>query len=164
MAILSSHIVLINHKGELSTELQNLIGMSFYAKLQLKDAPLKPKLLFILRDQIDLSNKKIFFAQLAQLKQNLNNDSQFLQISSEDELNISNDDVIPLSNAFSNDINPVFGGEVQKWRNKSFPVQIQELRKIIFRFLSTNANLSVYEDFDQVYTKLTNYWTTIDKL
>ncbi|CAF4186967.1 unnamed protein product, partial [Rotaria sp. Silwood2] len=163
MAMLSSHIVLINHKGELSTELQNLIGMSFYAKLQLKDAPLKPKLLFILRDQTDLSNKKIFFAQLAQLKQNLNNDSQFLQISIEDELNISNDDVVPLSNAFSNDINPVFG-EVEKWRNKSFPVQIQELRKIIFRYLSTNANLSVYEDFDQIYTKLTNYWITIDKL
>ncbi|CAF1106072.1 unnamed protein product [Rotaria sp. Silwood1] len=163
MAMLSSHIVLINHKGELSTELQNLIGMSFYAKLQLKDAPLKTKLLFILRDQIDLSNKKIFFAQLAQLKQNLNNDSQFLQISIEDELNISNNDVVPLSNAFSNDINPVFG-EVQKWRNKSFPVQIQELRKIIFTYLSTNANLSVYEDFDQVYTKLTNYWITIDKL
>ncbi|CAF0979209.1 unnamed protein product [Rotaria sordida] len=164
MAMLSSHIVLINHKGELSTELQNLIGMSFYAKLQLKDAPLKPKLLFILRDQIDLSNKKIFFAQLAQLKQNLYKDAQFLQTSIEDELNISNDDVVPLSNAFSNDINPVFGGEVQKWRNKTFPVQIQELRKAIFRFLSTNANLSVYEDFDRVYTKITNYWTTIDKL
>ncbi|CAF3768913.1 unnamed protein product [Rotaria sordida] len=131
MAILSSHIVLINHKGELSTELQNLIGMSFYAKLQLKDAPLKPKVLFILRDQIDLSNKKIFFAQLAQLKQNLNNVSQFLQISIEDELNISNDDVVPLSNAFSNDINPVFGGEVQKWRNKTFPIQIQELRSVL---------------------------------
>ncbi|CAF5096859.1 unnamed protein product, partial [Rotaria magnacalcarata] len=27
-----------------------------------------------------------------------------------------------------------------------------------------NANLAAYEDFDQVYTKLSNYWTTIDKL
>ncbi|CAF4498602.1 unnamed protein product, partial [Rotaria magnacalcarata] len=157
MAMLSSHIVLINHKGELSTELQNLIGMSFYAKLQLKDAPIKPKLLFILRDQTDLTNKRIFFAQLAQLKQNLNKDAKFLQISIEDELNISNDDVVPFSNAFSNDINPIFG-ETQKWRNKSFPVEIQALRNIIFRFLSMNANLAAYEDFDQVYTKLSNYW------
>ncbi|CAF2100137.1 unnamed protein product [Rotaria magnacalcarata] len=163
MAMLSSHIVLINHKGELSTELQNLIGMSFYAKLQLKDAPIKPKLLFILRDQTDLTNKRIFFAQLAQLKQNLNKDAKFLQISIEDELNISNDDVVPFSNAFSNDINPIFG-ETQKWRNKSFPVEIQALRNIIFRFLSMNANLAAYEDFDQVYTKLSNYWATIDKL
>ncbi|CAF1323459.1 unnamed protein product, partial [Didymodactylos carnosus] len=104
MAVLSSHIVLINHKGELSSNLEGLIGMSLYAKLQLQNSPLKPKLLFVLRDQMD-RNKKIFCEQLSQFKDNLQTSSRFLKVSIDDELEIKHENIVLLPSAFSEDIN-----------------------------------------------------------
>ncbi|CAF4568946.1 unnamed protein product, partial [Didymodactylos carnosus] len=102
MAILSSHIVLINHKGELSSNLEGLIGMSLYAKLQLQNSPLKPKVLFVLRDQMD-RNKKIFCEQLTQFKDNLQTSSRFLKVSIDDELEIKHENIVLLPSAFSED-------------------------------------------------------------
>ncbi len=47
MAVLSSNLVIINHKGEISSTLEDLIGMSLYAKVQIQVSPFKPKLLFV---------------------------------------------------------------------------------------------------------------------
>ena len=130
MAMLSSHLVLINHKGEFSSNLEHLIGMSFYAKLQIH-SPLRPKLIFVLRDQSDTRATGVFFQQLAKFKENLYNDSKFLKSSIDEELEINEKHVILLTNAFTNDFDRIL--EVEKnWRNDLFPMQINDLRNMVF--------------------------------
>jgi hypothetical protein len=161
MAMLSSHLVLINHKGEFSSNLEHLIGMSFYAKLQIR-SPLKPRLLFVLRDQSDTSATGVFFRQLSKFKENLYNDSKFLKSSIDDELEINDQNVVLLPNAFSTDTNSTLGIE-QTWRNRTFPMKILELRQMIFNSLA-NVNLQVYTDVAHLYQKIVCNWDAIDKL
>ncbi|CAF1152256.1 unnamed protein product [Adineta ricciae] len=161
MAMLSSHLVLINHKGEFSSNLEHLIGMSFYAKLQIR-SPLRPKLLFVLRDQSDTGATEIFFQQLAKFKENLYNDSKFLKSSIDDELEINEQHVILLTNAFSNDFHPILGVE-QTWRNNLFPRKINALRTMVFNTL-TESITETYVDIPQLYQKVASNWDAIDKL
>lgn len=51
MAVLSSHMIIINHKGEISMNLQKLLGITFYAKLHTSKSAFKPSIMFVLRDQ-----------------------------------------------------------------------------------------------------------------
>ncbi|CAF1346432.1 unnamed protein product [Adineta steineri] len=182
MAVLSSHLVLINHKGEVSSNLKDLIGMSFYAKLNIH-SPIKPKLLFVLRDQADLSSKKTFFRQLTQLKDQLQNDSKFLKTSIDDELDINNENVYLLPNAFSHDTD-VISNIPRCWRNQTFPQEIIKLRQIIFKnitsttkpqsFHQSNRISSIepqspiidaaYTDMTQLYIKISSNWEAIDRL
>jgi hypothetical protein len=161
LAMLSSHLVLINHKGEFSSNLEHLVGMSFYAKLQIR-SPLRPKLLFVLRDQSDTSVTEIFFRQLAKFKENLYNDSKFLKSSIDNELEINDQNVILLPNAFSSDYNSILEVE-QTWRNRTFPMRINELRQTIFTSLF-DANTQIYHDVPQLYQKIASNWDAIDKL
>ncbi|CAM4803253.1 unnamed protein product [Rotaria magnacalcarata] len=161
MAMLTSHMVLVNHKGEFSANLEHLVGMSFYAKLQIR-SPLKPKLLFILRDQSDTNAMDTFIKQLAKFKENLYNDCKFLKSSIEDELEINERSIILLPNAFSSDYNSILEIE-QTWRNRTFPMKINELRKIISTSLSETGS-QIYHDVLQLYQKMTSNWDAIDKL
>ena len=161
LAMLSSHLVLINHKGEFSSNLEHLIGMSFYAKLQIR-SPLKPKLLFVLRDQADINATRIFFGQLLKLKENLYNDSKFLKSSIDDEIEMNNQDVILLPNAFSSDYNSILQVE-QTWRNRTFPMKINDLREMIIRSLA-GAKTQIYHDVPELFQKIVNNWDAIDKL
>jgi hypothetical protein len=189
MAVLSSHLVLINHKGEISSNLKDLIGMSFYAKLNIR-GPIKPKLLFVLRDQTDLTSNKIFFRQLTQLKEQLEAESQFLKSSIDDELEINNENVYLLPNAFSHEVNYI-SGVTQRWRNQLFPKEICKLRNIIFNnmtsttkpqksplFKNTFTTIKTqtascpetpnidpaYTDMAQLYKKISSNWEAIDRL
>lgn len=161
LAMLSSHLVLINHKGEFSSNLEHLIGMSFYAKLQIR-SPVKPKLLFILRDQSDTGATEIFFRQLAKFKENLYIDSKFLKSSIDDELDIDERNVILLPNAFSSDYSSTLQLE-QTWRNRTFPRRINNLRAMILTNLD-NTEVQSYHNVAQVYQKITSDWDAIDKL
>ena len=184
MAILSSHVVLINHKGEFNSNLKDLIGMSFYAKLNIK-TPIKPKLLFVLRDQADLSSKEVFFKQLTELKEQLQNDSQFLKSSIDDELDIHHENLYLLPNAFSHEINAI-SGLTQQWRTQLFPNEILKLRDIIFENISnvkgsqrnslvrhnpsqgsdpvTPTIEPAYTNMKHLYEKIASNWDAIDRL
>ncbi|CAF1137243.1 unnamed protein product [Adineta steineri] len=182
MAVLSSHLVLINHKGEVSSNLKDLIGMSFYAKLNIQ-SPIKPKLLFVLRDQADLSSKQTFFRQLTELKDQLQNDSKFLKTSIDDELEINNENVYLLPNAFSHYTDAI-SNIPRCWRNQTFPQEIIKLRQIIFnnitsttkprRFYQINRTSAIepqsstidatYIDMTHLYTKISSNWEAIDRL
>ena len=164
MAILSSHIVLINHKGELSSNLEGLIGMSLYAKLQIQSSPFKPKLMFVLRDQMD-REKNIFVEQLSRLRTNLQNSSKFLRVSIDHELEMGDENLALLPSAFSEDTNPDLN-LTQRWRNQTFPAKINELRIQIFRGLSeqTIDQKFGFTNFDYLYKKLGTNWNSIDAL
>ena len=166
MAVLSSNLVIINHKGEISSSLEGLIGMSLYAKIQIQSSPFKPKLLFVLRDQTQ-RDTKIFQAQLNHLKENIQTNGEFLQVAIDDELEMKHTVLMP--SAFTEDTNRDYG-IVQKWRTETFAVEINRLRSVVFE--SLEAQLS--EAANQVdlarntscyfYSKLTNNWKSIDDL
>lgn len=59
MAVLSSHMIIINHKGEISSNLQRLLGITFYAKLQTSKSVFKPSIIFVLRDQTSREKSSI---------------------------------------------------------------------------------------------------------
>ncbi|CAF1348756.1 unnamed protein product, partial [Didymodactylos carnosus] len=164
MAMITSHLVLINHKGEFSTNLEHLIGMSFYAKLQIR-SPLKPKLLFVLRDQADCQATNIFYNQLAKLKENLYKDTKFLKATIDEELEIEENNVVLLPNAFSSDMDSVLNTKLN-WRNQTFPTEIIGLRDVIFKSLHETSKKTepAYCDMAQLYTKIYNNWDSIDKL
>ncbi|CAF1050639.1 unnamed protein product [Rotaria sordida] len=190
MAVLSSHLVLVNHKGEFNAKLKDLIGMSFYAKLQIR-SPIKPKLLFVLRDQVDLLSKTIFFRQLTELTEQLQNDSKFLKISIDEELDIHNENVYLLPNAFSHEEHGI-SSVAQCWRNQTFSREIITLRNIIFNNITSTTkprrfqlnksispittstaelvypvspiNDSAYTDMRHLYEKISSNWEAIDLL
>ena len=166
MAVLSSNLVIVNHKGEIGANLEGLIGMSLYAKIQIQSSPFKPKLLFVLRDQVQ-RDMKIFQDQLNRLKENIQNSGKFLQVALDSELEMKRIVLMPC--AFTEDTNRDYG-IVQKWRTETFAVEINSLRSIVFE--SLNAQIS--EDEDKIhlnrntscylYSKLTNNWKSIDDL
>ncbi|CAF1476521.1 unnamed protein product [Rotaria magnacalcarata] len=164
MAVLSSHIVLINHKGELSSSLEGLIGMSLYAKLQIQSSPFKPKLMFVLRDQMD-RKKIVFFEQLNKFKDNLQHSSSFLRVSIDDELEIRHENIALLPSAFSEDINKDLN-LTQRWRNQTFPSEINELRVTIFAGLHEQIieHKFGYKNIDYFYKKMVTNWKSIDDL
>ena len=161
LAMLSSHLILINHKGEFSSNLEHLIRMSFYAKLQIR-SHLKPKLLFMLHGQVDTTAPEIFCRQLLKLKESLYNGSQFLKSSIEDEIEINDEDVILLPDPFSGDYNTILQIE-QTWQNRSYPLKINVLREVIFKRL-IDANTQFYRDVPQFFQRVTSNWDSIDKL
>ena len=85
-----------------------------------------------------------------------------LKSSIDDELEINDQHVVLLPNAFSSDTNPILGIE-QTWRNRTFPMKILELRNMIFTSLA-NVNLEVYIDVAHLYQKIACNWNAIDKL
>ncbi|CAF3291187.1 unnamed protein product, partial [Rotaria sp. Silwood2] len=129
MAVLTSHLILINHKGELTSTLEGLIGMSLYAKSQIQSLPFKPKILFVLRDQM-LRKTNTFYEQLSRFRDNLQISSSFLNLSIDDELDIKPENIVLLASAFSEDNNED-SNITQLWRNQTFAYEINELRQNI---------------------------------
>ncbi|CAF3274404.1 unnamed protein product [Rotaria socialis] len=176
MAILSSNVVIVNHKGELGASLEGLIGMSLYAKIQIQSSPIKPALLFVLRDQND-RNMDIFQQQLGTFKDNIQTNGKFLQICIDDELDMAN--IVLLPGAYTEDINSDYG-KVKQWRTEKFSREINEFRKTVFKCLEEHIQETVNTKdiqhnssdatilrkyFDTyLYSKLTTNWKSIDDL
>ncbi|CAF1299577.1 unnamed protein product [Rotaria sp. Silwood1] len=176
MAVLSSNLVLVNHKGEISSSLEDLIGMSLYAKIQIQSSPFKPQLLFVLRDQTQ-RDMKIFQQQLNKLKDNIQTNGQFLQMSIDDELEMKH--IVLMPGAFTEDTNRDYG-IVQKWRTETFSMEINKLRMNVFQNLEEQMNETVNMTFPprnssnfmnlrknfgvSLYSKLTTNWKSIDDL
>jgi hypothetical protein len=179
MAVLSSNLVIINHKGEINSTLEDLLGMSLYAKIQMQVSPFKPKLLFVLRDQTQ-RDIKIFQQQLNKLKDNIQINSKFLKTSINDELEMKH--VVLMPGAFTEDVNQDYG-IMQKWRTEIFSEEINNLRTILLNCLeeqiTENAafvsvqqrplNPTIYRRTHRtyhsyLYSKLTMNWQLIDDL
>ena len=163
MAVLTSHLIIINHKGEISSNLGNLLGITFYAKLRIAKTEFKPSILFVLRDQSE-RNANIK-TQIAKLKEKLNEETKFIQESLDSIFDIDADNLILLPNAFSEDI-----GEITKvkykWRNKIFSSDVLKLRhRLVTGYMVNemkNADKHRFDNMHDLYTKMSSNWTTIE--
>lgn len=134
MAVFSSHMIILNHKGEISTNLENILGITFFAKLNLIKQSFKPFVLFVLRDQIERAKGTSGSSgdgglnpvseQARKLKDRLEQRSKFVRASLNDAINIDTENVKLLPNAFSEETCSVLTKKV-KWRNDLFPDDVR---------------------------------------
>ncbi len=159
MAVLSSHLIIINHKGEISSNLGNLLGITFYTKLRLSKLLFKPTIIFVLRDQNDRNSD--VNVQIVKLKEKLNEETSYIQESPDDIFDIDSKNLILLPNAFSEDKDRETGKYFKK-RNGVFPDDIINLRKrLINHLLNEIKNEDRYKTMHDLYTKVSSNWQTM---
>ena len=163
MAVLSSHLIIVNHKGEISSNLERLLGITFYAKLQTSNSKFQPTILFVLRDQID-RNKSSVATQASKLKAKLTDQTSTIVESIDDMMNIEVENVTLLSNPFAEERCPVSDRD-KKWRNNIFPVQITELRALILQRLEgMDKTGHLFNNLSSLYYSMVSYWKTLEDL
>jgi hypothetical protein len=165
MAVLSSHLIIVNHKGEISSNLEQLLGITFFAKCRVDKSKFKPSIIFVLRDQIDRQSKAVN-EQVYKLKQRLIEQSAFLKESVDDVLSINEKDLFLLPNAFSEDTDEITDFN-NKWRNRPFSDKMLELRRFILNklFIETQSeNKLNYSTMLDLYLIMSSNWETLEKL
>ncbi|RNA40886.1 hypothetical protein BpHYR1_033599 [Brachionus plicatilis] len=161
MAVFSSHLIVINHKGEISSNLEKILCTTFFAKIHLSNHSFKPFIMFVLRDQIDRSESSIN-GQVSKLKEGLIKESRFVGTSLDDVLNLDPKHSTLLSNAFSEDYCHKLNIKI-KWRNKIFPDEVLELRKKLIQQIDLVNEENVIKNLTDLYTNLCYNWETISK-
>jgi hypothetical protein len=163
MAVLSSHMIIVNHKGEISSNLERLLGITFYAKLQTSTSIFKPSVMFVLRDQTGREKSSVA-TQAAKLKNKLVQQTSKIKQSIDDVMYIDTNDIILLPNAFSEDKDNVTNREI-KWSNNLFPDKIFELRKLILLKLENmNKTGHMFDSLTGLYVSMCSYWKTLEDL
>lgn len=99
MAMACSHVVIINHKGELSRELQDLLEVALFAMKNLEVAKLQPDISIVLRDQADLDHDTLT-GQLINMRKNLNEKAEKLQMQVSTFINLNPDSMHLLPPAY----------------------------------------------------------------
>jgi len=130
MAMACSHLVIINHKGELSRQLQDLLEVCLFAMQHLKVTKLQPKLLFVLRDQHDRSNS-VHGDALRLMRKHLSEASNHLSLRLDDLIALDPGSVFLLPSAYASDLDPHTGREVI-WSTGLFAQEALKLRRKIF--------------------------------
>jgi hypothetical protein len=131
MAMACSHLVLINHKGELSRQLQDLLEVCLFAMQHLKVCRIQPKLLFVLRDQHDRSHS-VHGDALRLMRKHLAEASSHLSLRLDELISLDPGSVFLLPTAFASDLDPHTGREV-RWPTELFAQEALRLRRKIFR-------------------------------
>jgi len=131
MAMACSHMVLINHKGELSRQLQDLLEVCLFAMQHLKVCRIQPRLLFVLRDQHDRSGG-VHGDALRLMRKHLAEASTHLSLRLDELIQLDQDSVFLLPSAFASDVCENTGREV-RWSTGLFANEALRLRQRIFQ-------------------------------
>eukprot|EP00929_Paragymnodinium_shiwhaense_P042449 TRINITY_DN21966_c0_g1_i6.p1 TRINITY_DN21966_c0_g1~~TRINITY_DN21966_c0_g1_i6.p1 ORF type:complete len:2120 (-),score=532.50 TRINITY_DN21966_c0_g1_i6:240-6599(-) len=138
MAMACSHLVLINHKGELSRQLQDLLEVCLFAMQHLRVTKLQPKLLFVLRDQHDRSNG-VHTDALRLMRKHLSEASCHLNLRLDDLIALDAGSIFLLPSAFASDLDPHVGRE-KRWSTGLFAAEAIRLRQKIFQYAATPSS------------------------
>jgi len=130
MAMACSHVVLINHKGELSRQLQDLLEVCLFAMQHLRVTKLQPKMLFVLRDQHDRSHS-VHADALRLMRKHLAEASNHLSLRLDELIALDPKSIFLLPSAFASDLEPNTGREV-RWSTDLFAQEALRLRQKIF--------------------------------
>ncbi|RMZ98090.1 Interferon-induced very large GTPase 1 [Brachionus plicatilis] len=161
MSVFSSHLILINHKGEISSNLENILGITYFAKINLTNYSFKPSVFFVLRDQLDRSESSIN-NQVCKLKERLKKQSEFIRTDLDNVIDIGSNHLTLLPSAFSEIVCPTLNNTI-KCRNSLFPDQVLTLRKNLINHMNSIDKADVIESLSVLYTRLNSNWYTISK-
>ncbi|CAD7940670.1 unnamed protein product [Amoebophrya sp. A25] len=157
MCLNCSHVVLINHKGELSRQLQDLIEICLFAMRHLKINKNKPKIGFVLRDQQDRS-VEVHRQMLQTMKSHLHESAGKLGISLEDLIRIDDTAVYLLPSAYVTVRK--HSCEVQ-WTPELFSQEILALRAQIFNMFDSEDMENVWDNLESWYAHTCHVWDTL---
>ncbi|XP_065830606.1 uncharacterized protein [Oscarella lobularis] len=164
MAMACSHVVIVNHKGELSRQLQELLEIAVFAMKNLEVARLQPDILFVLRDQVD-RDAYATKGQLMLMRQGLTARAEKLQVEVNRFVNLNPESLYLLPPAFANELR---NGKEFKLPTKLFSNESLQLRQRILkvhseRVLKQEAETLVEEfsSFQQWLVHARSVWTTI---
>lgn len=144
MAMACSHLVIINHKGELSRQLQDLLEVCLFAMQHLKVCRIQPKLLFVLRDQHDRS-QSVHGDALRLMRKHLAEASLQLSLRLDELISLDPGSVFLLPSAFASDLDHT-GREV-RWSTELFAQEALQLRRKIFKEADQLQNCEAAPEF-----------------
>ena len=126
LAMACSQLVLINHKGEVSRQLQDLLEVCMFALKHLRVTNFQPDIFFVLRDQHDRS-PVVHEDMLRHMKRHLSGCANRLGLKLEDVLRLNASSIHLLPSAYVSQINAVTGKETPTI-NETFPEEVVKLR------------------------------------
>lgn len=136
MCMTCSHLVLVNHKGELSRQLQDLLEICLFAMKHLRITRLQPRLVFVLRDQHDRSNS-VHEDMLKQMRKHLEETAISLGAPLEDLILLDGTAVFLLPSAVTSELRQ---GQEVCWTSELFAREVLRLRAEVFRWLHEDAS------------------------
>eukprot|EP00927_Polykrikos_kofoidii_P046650 TRINITY_DN40817_c0_g1_i1.p1 TRINITY_DN40817_c0_g1~~TRINITY_DN40817_c0_g1_i1.p1 ORF type:complete len:1965 (-),score=341.65 TRINITY_DN40817_c0_g1_i1:114-6008(-) len=142
MCMTCSHLVLVNHKGELSRQLQDLLEVSLFAMRHLRLARLQPRLVFVLRDQHDRS-RSVHEDMLKQMRNHLEDAASTLGTPLEDIILLDGTAVFMLPSAVTSELR---NGQEVCWTSELFAREVLQLRGEMFRWLEDDAEHRALSD------------------
>ena len=161
MAMACSHAVIVNHKGELSKQLQELLEVAVFAMKNLEVVKLPPDVLFVLRDQLERTSEDIQ-GQLIQMQQGLSDMAEKLSIDVNHYLNLHADSLILLPVAFASEtrngreINlptSLFSNDCIRLRRKLFELHREKVKHV--------SDVEEFSSLQQWSVHARSVWTTI---
>jgi hypothetical protein len=168
LAMACSQLVLINHKGEVSRQLQDLLEVCMFALKHLRVTNFQPDIFFVLRDQHDRS-PTVHEDMLRHMKRHLSGCASRLGLKLEDVLRLNASSIHLLPSAYVSQILPTSGQEVPVI-NESFPEEVLKLRASVMRVLGetvarqTDADSSrtgAWHTLEQWYNHCNSVWETL---
>ena len=155
-----SHLVLINHKGELSKNLQELLELSLYAMNYMSILNnSNPKIFFVLRDQIERDGEKHNTA-MAKTKLQLQEIANKQNINLEDVMKIDMENLILLPSAFKE--NTENGVNIISPSN-TFSKEVLKLRAKIFAEFELIKSANKLSNIQNFYNHACHLWTSFNK-
>ncbi|CAE8698074.1 unnamed protein product [Polarella glacialis] len=135
MCMTCSHLVLVNNKGELSRQLQDLLEICLFAMKHLRLARLQPRLVFVLRDQHDRS-RSVHEDMLKLMKSKLEEVARSLGSPLQDLILLDGTAVFLLPSAVSSELRQ---GQEVSWVSELFAREVLQLRAEVFRWLREDS-------------------------
>eukprot|EP00930_Biecheleria_cincta_P042126 TRINITY_DN28980_c0_g2_i1.p1 TRINITY_DN28980_c0_g2~~TRINITY_DN28980_c0_g2_i1.p1 ORF type:complete len:1746 (-),score=340.85 TRINITY_DN28980_c0_g2_i1:105-5342(-) len=165
MCITCSHLVLVNNKGELSRQLQDLLEICLFAMKHLRLARLQPRLAFVLRDQHDRS-RTVHEDMLKTMRSHLEDAARSLGSPLQDLILMDGTAVFLLPSAVTSELRQ--GTEVC-WTSELFSREVLQLRAEVFRWLQedsqrrNSAQPPEFGSLAQWYDYAATVWETLDQ-
>ena len=161
MAMACSHIVIVNHKGEISSQMKELLEVCLYAMDYLKVSDIRPELMFVLRDQRD-RNTKVQNDALTLMKKLLKEATSSSRMNLDDLVSLRQDAVFLLPSAFSEQKRD---GRTVEWPSAVFSEETFLLRSQMLQWTDEAQPMvtaSVHEDSPLVdwYSHACIVWDT----
>jgi hypothetical protein len=159
LAMACSQLVLINHKGEVSRQLQDLLEVCMFALKHLRVTNFQPDIFFVLRDQHDRS-PTVHEDMLRHMKRHLSGCASRLGLKLEDVLRLNASSIHLLPSAYVS----------QGVLNEAFPEEVLKLRASVLRVLNEtvarqteadSSRMGAWHTLEQWYTHCNSVWETL---
>eukprot|EP00118_Oscarella_pearsei_P016589 m.159582 g.159582 ORF g.159582 m.159582 type:complete len:1661 (+) comp38767_c0_seq23:540-5522(+) len=132
MAMACSDVVIINHKGEISSQLQEILEICIYVMNELDLAKIKPTVVFALRDvrKTEIENDRVKQEEMEKLMSALENAAKLCNKKVGDVFCIGKNSTFLLPSAFSD---TVVGSRQLEVPSADFSEKVLELRQTIVK-------------------------------